>query len=795
MQDHVGLDRRAIEDEAAQRIRYRTHDRRGGGAERRLADALRAHRAGRVRLVHPVGVELRGQVEIGRGPRLVQPYVAGQAILRIEDDVLQGGHADALHRGTLELRLEPHRVDDGAAVADVEQLDDAVLSRLHIQLDLDEGARECRGLAPHRQIVLRHPDQARAGQCACRGARHGIDVGRQLLSRVAAAEGHCALRDRRVGQMFPRMGFCENLLAVDLVVVGLAAQIVSSDLLDLLQRVHGRDIVRAGHGERGVAAELPDVPRQMLARVAALDDAVLPIVLEGFGGNACRARVRERSQIADAGMNMELAVQRDANETVEPAESGRVVRLAYAHARDLGTLALAAARQSLLPVEARRALVQGIVEVGARDGPAVGAHLRAHRRRVDLAQLQPVDIELAGRLVHQGLEDAGDLILTGAALRRARRRVGVDRYAAPAHRLGLVDDRERIGGVAKIPESVVCAAVLDDVHVGREQPAVGAEAELHAPLEAVARTADVVLLRAADAHHHRLAQFPGQQRRDRHARIRRALGAEAAAAELGDVVELIGLDADVLGELRQDERLALRRAVDEALAVLPVREGGARLHAVVRNAARDEGLVQDELGLREARLDIPVYPVLSRLAHGHPPVRLREVRGRPLDRLQLQSLRADIAVEARIRSIGMQALQRIDGERQRLQIQLDLLDGILRRRLIHRCYREDGLTDVLRLFGENGRIGRWHRRHLIGQQHAHDSRHAQCRGNVDAPDEGVRHGTGEQSAENHAVRPKVLRIFRLSRHLGHDVGRDEVLAQELVGHVDDAPAARITPLR
>ncbi len=289
------------------------------------------------------------------------------------------------------------------------------------------------------------------------------------------------------------------------------------------------------------------VPRQVLTRVAALDDAILPIVLERLGCNARSARVRERAQVADTGVDVQLAVGRDTHETVKATEPGRVIRLADSDSRHLRPLALAAARDALLPVETRGSLVQRIVEIGAGDRPPVRSDLRDRRRGVDLAKLQPVDLQVARRLVHQGLEHARDLVLAGTALRRARRRVGINRHAAPAHRFGVVNDGKRIGGIAKIPKAVVRAAVLHDVHIGREQPAVRAEAELDAALEAVAGGADVILLRTADAHHDGLVELPGQQRRDGHARKCRALGAEAAAAELGNVVQLVGLDADVLG--------------------------------------------------------------------------------------------------------------------------------------------------------------------------------------------------------------------------------------------------------
>ncbi len=234
----------------------------------------------------------------------------------------------------------------------------------------------------------------------------------------------------------------------------------------------------------------------------------------------------------------------------------------------------------------------------------------------------------------------------------------------------------------------------------------------------------------------------------------------------------------------------------ETLTVLPVSKRGARLQAVVGIAGGDEALVVNHLRLGESRLDVPVCPILGRLAHRQPPVgRIGEIGSRPFDRLQLQALRADVAVKPRVRPIGMQALERIDREGQRLQIQLDPLNRVLRRRLIHGRHGENRLADVLRLLGKNRRIRRRHGRYFIRQQHTNHSWHAQSCGHIDAAHERVRHRTGQQAAEHHAIGAEVLRILRLAGDFGHDIGWREILAQQLVGHVDETPAARITPLR
>src|SRR5690606_520047 len=119
---------------------------------------------------------------------------------------------------------------------------------------------------------------------------------------------------------------------------------------------------------------------------------------------------------------------------------------------------------------------------------------------------------------------------------------------------------------------VVSAALLDDEEVGGEELPVRAEPELDPALKAVARGPERVLLRAADAHHHGAIDLLRHEGGNRHRGIRPALRTEAPAAELGDEDQLVRLDADALRERRHDERLTLRRAMHEALAVLPVGE-------------------------------------------------------------------------------------------------------------------------------------------------------------------------------------------------------------------------------
>src|SRR5690606_483282 len=110
---------------------------------------------------------------------------------------------------------------------------------------------------------------------------------------------------------------------------------------------HRGRIVRAAHRERRVAAELPEVPRQVLRAVAALDDAVLPVALQRVRRDARRHDIRVRAEVADAGVDMQLAVRLQHDEAVEAARACRMERLPDADPDHLRAVALPAPRALL----------------------------------------------------------------------------------------------------------------------------------------------------------------------------------------------------------------------------------------------------------------------------------------------------------------------------------------------------------------------------------------------------------------------------------------------------------------
>src|SRR5262245_6701597 len=114
---------------------------------------------------------------------------------------------------------------------------------------------------------------------------------------------------------------------------------------------------------------------------------------------------------------MQLAVGGDAHDAVEPFAAGRVIALADADASHLGSVALARLLLFFFPLEHLGALAEGFLHEGARYRALVGAHLARRFRRIDAADSEPIDAELARRLVDHRLDELCELIFSGIVLR------------------------------------------------------------------------------------------------------------------------------------------------------------------------------------------------------------------------------------------------------------------------------------------------------------------------------------------------------------------------------------------
>ena len=228
---------------------------------------------------------------------------------------------------------------------------------------------------------------------------------------------------------------------------------------------------------------------------------------------------------------------------------------------------------------------------------------------------------------------------------------------------------------------------------------------------------------------------------------------------------------------------ALRRAVHVALAVLPVGHRRPRFQRLMGCRGLDAGLVEDEIGFGERRLDVAVLPLLADFTHRQlAGLGRREDLLRPLDGRDLAA-HEGVAVEPGVRAAWPQARHRINGEGERLVIDLDLLDSQRRRRLVDRGHGQDRLAFIERF----GRVERalhdaftLRRRQIVFGENALDTFHRQRFACIDARDARVRHRAQQELGEHHPLRAEVLGVFRLAGHLRDDVGSLVILANIFV---------------
>ena len=342
----------------------------------------------------------------------------------------------------------------------------------------------------------------------------------------------------------------------------------------------------------------------------------------------------------------------------------------------------------------------------------VGVQLGVRVRRVDVADGHPVEPQLLGGLVHQRLENGGDLVLPRPALGAPGRGVGEHRHRAQAQRFGLVEDADCAAGGRGVAPGALGPQVLHDVEVHGRDPAIGGEARLDPALEADSGRADVVLLLPGDAQHDGPAELLGEVGGQGHDGVGKDLGAKAAAAVFADVNQVLRGDADHGRQKRDDEALALGGSVHEALAVLPVAHHRTRLHGHVRVAGGDEALREDDRGVVETGFEVAVLPLDRRLGGRLAPG--QEALHFVLAPVQLADLgwaaRVDVAFLAGVGAGRPQAVGGVDGEGQGFQLNLNAADGILRGLLVHRRHGQDRIANEHRLVGQDAAVGRFHRR-------------------------------------------------------------------------------------
>ncbi len=224
----------------------------------------------------------------------------------------------------------------------------------------------------------------------------------------------------------------------------------------------------------------------------------------------------------------------------------------------------------------------------------------------------------------------------------------------------------------------------------------------------------------------------------------------------------------------------------------------------------DKRLVEDEVGLLEARLDVAGLPLVRVLAERELPGPGRgEILFRPLQFLHLrprgrgrracpgswlrgarrrQRANPGVALRARVGTVGPQRFKRIDRERQRLVLDLNPLDRFGRGELVHRRHGQNRLAVIQRLHRQAALAERArddaltqvraldHGRQIVDGQDRFDARHRERRARVDAHHARMRHRAAQQLREQHPLGAEVFRVLRLACHLRDEVRGRIVLA-------------------
>ena len=219
------------------------------------------------------------------------------------------------------------------------------------------------------------------------------------------------------------------------------------------------------------------------------------------------------------------------------------------------------------------------------------------------ADLERVEAEDLGQLVHGAFHGEGGLRGAVAAEAAARDHVGVD-DAADALLVGAAIGRERArhgGGQGLAGVVAVGAGVGHHLDVECRERAVLPGADLDLGRHLVPRRGADELVLAGPLPFHRAAVelHAGEQRQVfRHHLL---LAAEAAADALGEDVDLGGGNAHQVGELGADRERALRAGAHVPAAVLAlVGDRAVGLEMDVLHARGRVGVLVDDVGLLEA---------------------------------------------------------------------------------------------------------------------------------------------------------------------------------------------------
>src|SRR5262245_48966379 len=160
------------------------------------------------------------------------------------------------------------RMDDRSDVANAEHIYESDAACFDVDFDLGETDHERIGGAIARMVVLGYSHQTQTGERGRGPLGHRIDVFRDLMAVVLAAQLKCPFAGLRVSHATRRGAATINSLSADLEVVGRAAQVACGNLPQFALRVHRPCIIRAGHRMGRLAANRETRPRQVLASIA-----------------------------------------------------------------------------------------------------------------------------------------------------------------------------------------------------------------------------------------------------------------------------------------------------------------------------------------------------------------------------------------------------------------------------------------------------------------------------------------------------------------------------------------------
>ena len=202
----------------------------------------------------------------------------------------------------------------------------------------------------------------------------------------------------------------------------------------------------------------------------------------------------------------------------------------------------------------------------------------------------------------------------------------------------------------------------------------------------------------------------------------------------------------------------------------------------MRQRLKVDVLLDDRVRLGEPGGEVAILPLVTGLgvhrdlARRHP----GHVGLGPLDVAQLAPDHR-VGVGPRVRPARTQAIERVEDELHRFEVDADALDRFGRRLLVDRRHRENRLALVERLVGQGGLVRRLDVvRQLVGRQDAFEAGERLGRAAVDRPHPRMGHRADQQLAEDHAFGTMVLRILGTPGDLRVEIRCLVVLPEQFV---------------